>query len=221
MNRRVYSPRRTFSTVGGWSIMTVADKLRALQIKVNLIADDMVGDCEIEVEVREGTAVLTGEVDTQEQKRTAEELAYEADGVREVRNKLEVVPSSPGSDLRCRMASHMGYGLAEGAFGDTAFSLSAGYQTPGPGFATSEQFPGQFTDHEIEQEVHRKLESQTEVDVSDVEFRSDNQMVYLSGVVQTSDDLNVLQDMVLSVRGAMGVCSDVSIREGEVGTPVE
>jgi osmotically-inducible protein OsmY len=201
--------------------MTVADKLKALQIKANLIADDTVGDCEIEVAVREGVAELNGEVDTEEQKRIAEELAYEADGVDDVLNKLAVIPASPGCDPRCRVASHMGYGLAEGSFSDTAFSLSDDYQGPGPGLAASEQFPGQFTDEQIQEEVRRRLESQTELDVSEVRFRSDNQMVYLSGVVQTSDDLNVLQDMVLSVRGAMGVCSDVSVREGEIGTPVE
>ena len=201
--------------------MAVADKLKALQIKANLIADDTVGDCEIDVEVREGTAVLTGEVDTEEKKCIAEELACEADGVDEVLNRLEVVPFSPERDFPCRLSSHLGYGLTEGSFSDTAFSLSGDYQGPGPGLPVSEQFPGQFNDHEIEEELERRLHSQTEVDISDVKFRSDNQMVYLSGTVQTTDELNVLQDMALSVRGAMGVCSDVAVREGEIGTPVE
>lgn len=201
--------------------MAVADKLKALQIKANLIADDTVGDCEIEVEVHEATAMLSGEVDTEDKKRIAEEIAAETDGVDEVLNRLNVVPMSNQCSMRCRLADHLGYGMAAGAFGDTGFSLSGGYDVPGPGFAATEQFPGQFSDEEIEEEVHRRLEAQTEVDVSDIRFRSDSQMVYLSGTVQTPDDLNVLQDMVLSVRGAMGVCSDVSVREGEIGTPVE
>jgi osmotically-inducible protein OsmY len=198
--------------------MAVADKLKALQIKANLIADDTVGDCEIDVEVRDGVAVLTGEVDSQEKKHLAGDIAREADGVQDVLNRIEVLPEC---GERCRLAAHMGYGPAEGDFGDTAFSLSGAYEAPGPGLPTSEQFPGQFSDEEIDEELTRRLDDQTEVDVSDIKFHSDNQMVYLSGTVQTPDDLNVLQDIVLNVRGVMGVCSEVLVREGEIGTPVE
>ena len=70
--------------------MAVADKLRALQIKVNVIADRQVGLMDIEAEVHNGIAVLTGEVETWQQKQIAEQLAYQVDGVHEVSNQIRV-----------------------------------------------------------------------------------------------------------------------------------
>ena len=200
--------------------MKVTDKLKALQIKANLIADDKVGLMDIHTEVHDGLAMLTGEVESEEQKQAAEELAYEVDGVSELRNEIRVVPPSPE-----RLASregyeaHLGYGLAEGNIGDTAFSLSGAYDAPGPGIPTSEQFPGEYTDEEVEEEVYDKLAHQHEVEVADLEIASVNQIVYLKGAVKTYDDLVRLQDMVLNTRGVMGVSSEVVVREGEVGTP--
>jgi len=196
--------------------MAVIDKLRALQIKANIIADQTVGLMEIHTEVHGGVALLTGEVESEDQKRIAEELACEVDGVHDVRNEIRVVPPSPEAE---RDDAHLGYGPAEGSVGDTAFSIDGGYEVPGPGIPTTEQFPGQFTDEEIEEEVYDRLATQREVEISDVEIESVNQIVHLKGSVRTSDDLNRLQDMVLNIRGVMGISSEISVREGEIGTP--
>jgi osmotically-inducible protein OsmY len=196
--------------------MAVIDKLRALQIKANIIADRTVGMMEINTQVHGGVAVLAGDVETEEQKRIAEELAWDVEGVHEVRNEIRVVPRSPDAE---RDDAHLGYGPAEGSVGDTAFSIDGGYEVPGPGIPTTEQFPGQFTDEEVEEEVYDKLATQHEVEISDVEIESANQIVYLKGSVRTYEDLARLHDMVLNIRGVMGISSEVAVREGEVGTP--
>jgi osmotically-inducible protein OsmY len=202
--------------------MSVADKLKALRIKANLIADDEVGLMEISTEVNGDKAILTGDVENEDQKRIAEELAYEIEGISQVINKLNIVSiernwlTAGGPD-----DAHLGYGLAEGSFGETAFSLSGSEEFPGPGIAASEQFPGQFTDAEIDEEVHDRLAEQTEVDASQIEYATNNQIVRLTGSVRRQEDLNKLLDVIINTRGVMGIDSSVRIEQGEVGTPAE
>lgn len=195
--------------------MPVADKLNALRIKANLIADKRVGLLDIEAEVEEGVAVLRGEVETEEQRHIAENLAYEVEGVDEVINDIKVVPTDK-SELG---NAHMGYGAIAGDLGETPFAIGGESAGPSPGIASSEQFPGEFSDEDITREVRQRLESQDEIDVSGVSFRSVNQIVHLSGSVATAEELYSLHDMVLNVRGVMGVSSEVSISEGEIGSP--
>lgn len=197
--------------------MAVADKLSELRIKANLIANKDVGLMEINVEVEDGVAVLTGEVETEEQKAIAESVAYETGDIEEVINQIRVVPRNDDDFLD----AHLGYSLAEGNVGETAFAIAGESAGPGPGLATSEQFPGEFTDDEIESEVRRKLLSQDVVDVSSVKFESVNQIVHLEGSVQTAEDLYNLHDMILNVRGVMGIESKVEIREGKPGAESE
>lgn len=194
--------------------MAVIDKLKALQLKANIIANDQIGLMEINPEVHDGVAVLSGEVETEDQKLLAGELAREIDGIEAVRNELQVIP--PGDDGR---DAHLGYGLAVGSVGDTTYAIAGEYEAPGSGLPSIEQFPGQFTDQEIEEEVYERLATQDEVSVDNLEVSSSNQIVYLKGTVRFYDDLVHLQDMVLNVRGVMGISSEVRVREGEVGTP--
>jgi osmotically-inducible protein OsmY len=198
-------------------MMAVTNKLNELRVKANLIANKEVGLMEINVEVEDGVAVLTGEVETEEQKSIAEAVAYETDEIEEVINQILVV-AHDDDDL---IDAHLGYSLAEGDIGQTAFAIGGEQAGPGAGMAASEQFPGEFTDDEIEDEVRRKLGSQGVVDVSSIKFRSVNQIVHLEGSVRTAEDLYDLHDIVLNVRGVMGIESEVAIREGEIGTERE
>ena len=200
--------------------MAVADMLKALQIKANIIADKSIGLMEISTEVHDGIAVLIGEVETEEQKRIAEELAYEIDGIYEVQNEIEVIPRSDELQAHEKTNDHIGYGFAEGDAGDTTFGISGEETPPGPGFPASEQFPGEYTDEQIEEEVRSKLDSQNEIDTTNVQIHSINQVVHLKGNVKTTSDLYRLQDMVMNVRGVMGVDSELSVTEGDTGTPM-
>ncbi len=202
--------------------MAIGDKLRALQIKANIIADKQIGLMEVNAEVQDGIAILTGEVENEEQKQIAEQMAYEVDGIDEVHNELQVVPESLEKLRLCNIKdAHLGYGLAEGSAEDTTYAISGDYEPPGPGIPASEQFAGEFTDEEIDEELNGLLSSETEVNVSSVQASSINQIVYLKGALNTQADLNRLQDMVMKARGVMGICSDIAIRKGELGTPVE
>lgn len=202
--------------------MAVVDRLRAVRIKADLIADRRLRLMEIDVDVHGGTAVLTGDVTSEEEKQAAEDLAYETEGVHEVENDIRVVPMNY-EDLLIQQITdtHMGYGRVEGDASVTAYDIAGKPAPPGPGIAASEQFPDQFSDNEINEEVRRRLASQTDMDVSNINFNSTNQIVYLSGKVKTNDELNHLQDMVLNLRGVMGVSSDVAVEEENTGTPVE
>jgi osmotically-inducible protein OsmY len=200
--------------------MAVADLLKAVQIKANLIADKQVGLMEIDAEVHDGVAVLTGDVTTEEEKRIAEEIAYEIEGIHDVHNEIRVVPVSTEEMLANAIPDlHLGYGRAEGNVGRTPFAIAGENAAPGPGMPSIEQFPGQFSDDEIESEVREKLDSQSRIDVSDIQFCSANQVIFMKGSVKTSEEMDLLRDMVLSVRGVMGISSEVSVTEGEAGTP--
>jgi osmotically-inducible protein OsmY len=201
--------------------MAIGDKLRAEEIKAALIASETEALSEIDVSVHDGVVVLSGEVETEEQKLLAEELTYEAD-INGVINNIRIVPSSPGKGSAYDgFDARLGFGPAEGDAGDIAFSLSAADNVPGPGVPTSEQFPGEFSDDEIESEVERGLKSQSEIDVSNIAFKSENQIVTLEGSIQTIDDLNTLQDMILRMRGVLGINSKLKVKKGDTGMPVE
>jgi osmotically-inducible protein OsmY len=202
--------------------MAVGDRLKAVQVKANLIADDRVRLMEIDVEVRGYLAILSGDVETAEQKMLAEKLACDVDGIEDVENNIRVVSPVPeqasaydGFDAR------LGYGPAEGDAGDTPFSLSNEYSVPGPGIPASEQFPGEFPDDVVESEVKHRLASLHDIDVSNVRFKSENQIIYLDGSVESTDDLNRLQEMILGLRGVMGVNSGLNVKKGDTGTPIE
>ena len=169
-----------------WGAMAVIDKLRALQIKANLMSDRTVGLMEIEADVRGSVVVLTGEVETEEQRRVAEELAHQVDGVAEVHNEIKL--AVPGLDPAAPKVS------------------------PGLSTAAGMRFLRQFADAEIESAVRRKLAGQKDVDVSRVDFTSLKEIVHLSGVVRSRKELRRLQDIVLDVRGVTGICSEVVAR---------
>lgn len=190
--------------------MAVADKLNELRIKASLIADQTTGMSEIKVEVHDGVAVLQGEVDNEDQKRIAEELAYEIEGIHEVVNDLKIVHGDENQTAK----AHMGYTMAEGDIGETAFAIGGESAGPGSGVVSSEQFPGEFDDADIEREVDHKLASQKAIDLSEVKAKSINQIVHLQGSVKTTEDLYNLHDMVLNIRGVMGIESDVAVKEG-------
>ncbi|MCE5314845.1 MAG: BON domain-containing protein [Armatimonadota bacterium] len=202
--------------------MAVGNRLKAMEIKANLIGDDRVRLMEIDVEVDGYLAILSGDVETDEQKRLAEELAFEVDGIQEIENNIQVVSPPPEqASAYDGFEPRLGYGPAEGDVGDTAFSLSDDYSVPGPGVPASEQFPGEFSDEALVSEVKHMLASQREVDVSRVKIEMENQVFNLTGSVETADDLNRLQEMILRMRGVMGVNSKLKVRKGDTGTPIE
>jgi hyperosmotically inducible periplasmic protein len=64
------------------------------KVKYHLITADDVPASDVKVDVNRGTVTLHGKVDTEAEKARAEEVVRKIDGVRDVKNMLQVVPKS-------------------------------------------------------------------------------------------------------------------------------
>ena len=78
-----------------------------------LTDDPSVDASEIEVEVEEAIVVLSGFVADRRQKRRAEDIAEQATGVRDVRNRLEIGDRELVGDLTGRLGAGSGASLGE------------------------------------------------------------------------------------------------------------
>ena len=200
--------------------MAVVDRLKAVRIKANLIADRQIGWMEIEADVQDGIATLTGDVTGEAERERAEELAYQIDGIHEVVNEIKVRPITCEEMLVGQLTNaRLGYGVVEDAAGDILLGLSDQFAPSGPGLPATEQFPGGLTDARVEQDVREKLALRHDLDTSNLRFESINQIVHLRGEVRTSKDLDRLLDIVINTCGVMGVSSDVTVRKDDTGTP--
>lgn len=72
---------------------TRADQRMEEDINEQLTRHPYLDATDIEVKVKDGSATLTGTVRTKECKRTAEDIAEDVSGIKEVQNQLRVVPS--------------------------------------------------------------------------------------------------------------------------------
>lgn len=75
---------------------TVSDEWIEKRIEVDLMLSRNVSMGDLDVEVNNGVATLTGTVDSPRQKRIAEQIANDIDGVRQVRNNITVAPDDQG-----------------------------------------------------------------------------------------------------------------------------
>ena len=75
--------------------MAVTDSWLTSKTKIALFADDRVKGSEVKVETKDGVVYLRGKVDSAEAKAAAESVAKGIDGVKSVKNDLQVV--SPGA----------------------------------------------------------------------------------------------------------------------------
>ena len=72
----------------------VSDSWITSKAKIALFADSRVPGTSVNVETQKGTLYLRGKVDTDAAKQAAEEVAKGVDGVKSVKNELQVVPAS-------------------------------------------------------------------------------------------------------------------------------
>ena len=72
----------------------VSDSWITSKAKIALFADSRVPGTSVNVETQKGTVYLRGKVDTDAAKQAAEEVAKGVDGVKSVKNELQVVPAS-------------------------------------------------------------------------------------------------------------------------------
>lgn len=87
----------TFATVLSTSVLFAADVSDAwltMKTKVALMTADDLKTSDLNVDTVKGVVTLHGKVPTTEQKQKADDVAMKVDGVKSVKNLLQVVPSS-------------------------------------------------------------------------------------------------------------------------------
>ncbi len=68
----------------------IDDSTITSKVKAKLLADSITKGLAVSVKTVDGEVTLTGAVDTDEQKKTAETIAREVDGVKKVNNQLKI-----------------------------------------------------------------------------------------------------------------------------------
>ena len=74
----------------------VSDSWITSKAKISLFADERVKGTQVNVDTKNGVVHLRGKVDSAEAKAAAEEVAKGLDGVKSVKNDLQVWPPPPG-----------------------------------------------------------------------------------------------------------------------------
>jgi len=71
----------------------MSDDALAKKIEAKYMTEAQLKGCDVQVQVKKGAATLTGSVRSEEQRQMAERIARQTEGVKEVKNKLEVKPA--------------------------------------------------------------------------------------------------------------------------------
>ena len=80
------------SLTGKTAGTNVDDTAITASVKAKLVADKPTNLTRVDVDTNHGTVYLNGSVESPEQKARAEQLAWQAGGVKSVVNNLQVVP---------------------------------------------------------------------------------------------------------------------------------
>lgn len=73
---------------------TIDDSTTTTRVKTSLLNDQQVGGLRIDVDTFKGVVTLSGRVKSQAEKDRAIMLARQTDGVTEVKDALQIIPSS-------------------------------------------------------------------------------------------------------------------------------
>ena len=83
------------STTGKTAGQNVSDAAISTKVQSKLTADRMSNFSRIDVDTERGVVILTGVVDSADQKMKATELARQIDGVKDVKNNLQIQSRTP------------------------------------------------------------------------------------------------------------------------------
>lgn len=73
---------------------TIDDTTITTRVKTAMLNDPTVGGLRIDVDTYKGVVTLSGRVKSEEERRRALEIARQTDGVAQVKDALQVIPSS-------------------------------------------------------------------------------------------------------------------------------
>lgn len=197
--------------------MAAVDLLNRVKVKAMIFSDRRVGVLDIDVEVHDGTALLRGEVESEEQKQIAEQLTWEVDGISEVENEIRVVPESQ------TMAPDQGEVIlpAAGMVGDT---MAAPGGAAGPGITGAVPphwwMPTEeagITTSALTEAVERRIAEDGRITSRNIHVTVDGTRVTLQGTVDSLEESYLVQDAAESVTGITEVNNELQIEEGHTG----
>lgn len=188
---------------------TATDLLQSMKIRVGLLSDGNVSGCDVEVEVDNGIARLTGTVETEQQKMEIEEIASAVEGVVEIEDEIVVEhleDQMARSDSRQMMESSGMVGQAQ---------APAAYGGPAPGVFTvvSPETVSEVDDEELMNRVKDAIILEDRVDSDSVSAHVYAGVVYLHGAVTTFDELSLVEGAVMSVPGVETIRNDIEVKE--------
>jgi osmotically-inducible protein OsmY len=191
-----------------------SDLLGTVKIRVGLLSDARVSALDVDVDVDNGVARLTGIVDTDEQKMWAEEVASSVEGVVEVENEIVV------ESYQARTAELEGEALLNmpteipGMIGPAR--APAAYGGPAPGVMTvlPPDEAGTATGDELIGRVWDALCTDERVTSRSIRVHADRQQVYIHGKVGSFEELVAVENIAAAVPGVQSIENDLKI-EGE------
>lgn len=161
------------------------DAILTGKVKAALLLDERIGATGINVNTVDGEVILEGTVDSEVQRKLAEDLAV-LQGAHSVRNQLEVT----GEPIAAPLSS-----VAEGEFGRVT--------TP-PGAPPSERA-------DLEEEVRRALTDDRRVNEHLLDVHVENNTVLLTGRQADVDAHHAAVETAAHVPGVAGVEDDIEI----------
>lgn len=166
----------------------VGDATTSASIKSKLLWNRNVAGADIDVDVKNGVAILKGTVATQAEKELAERIARDTDGVHKVDNMLVAKVSNGGIDAE-RMQQN-----AEGALKDVSSDVSDAWITT---------------------KVRSSLLFSRGVSSDDISVHTKNGAVTLDGTVRYGAEKDLAEKITQEVKGVKGVSNNISVRSAE------
>jgi osmotically-inducible protein OsmY len=194
------------------TMTTATDLLQSVKIRVGLLADSRVTGFDVEVEVDNGVARLTGTVETEEQRLAVEEVAAAVEGVVEIENEIVIAPGQSTED-RMEAASDERLTGAPGMVGQALAPAAYGGPAPGVYTVTSPDSLSEVSDDELLNRVRDAIILEDRIDSENVSAHVDNGVVYLHGKVSSFDELNLAEGAVSSVPGVQHIRNDIEVEE--------
>jgi osmotically-inducible protein OsmY len=197
--------------------MSAVDMLNKVRIMAMLIGDRRVGAYDIDVEVHGGAVTLRGTVESEEQKRIAEDLTREVQIVNEIDNELAVEPETAqyvGSESGTAVIPGPGtLGPTAGAIGATATFLGGAEPPPvvvpaGEGVAETAV---------ITESIEKKIAEDGRITSKNINVTVEDGVAHLTGIVDSVEEYYLVQETAESVEGVNSVKNDLEIEEGHTG----
>ena len=188
---------------------TATDLLQSVKIRVGMLADSRVSGFDVEVEVDNGVARLTGNVETDEQRIAAEEVASTVEGVVEVENEIVVTPyrepvEYPEEPTLAGFPGMVGSSQAPAAYGGPA---------PGVFTVLSPERAASVTDEELLNRVRDAIIMKDAIESRDIDIHTDGGVVYLHGKVRSFDEFSIVEEIVATIPGVRDVRNNIEIKE--------